>query len=234
MIYVAVSAALFWWRRETDADDGLREHFGGVLRAGLRDARASHELHRILWRAALFFAFASAVWAFLPIVARQEVGGGPSFYSLMLGSVGAGAIAGALLLPRLRTRLGQDRLVLAASLVTAAATALLALTNMEMVAIVATFVLGIAWIAMLTTLNSTTQTILPNWIKGRGLAIYLTAFNSAMAAWAGASSHNESGSIRPCSSPVRDWPQRQGSPTGLPCPAARVTARYPCTGPSRR
>jgi MFS family permease len=182
LTYLVVAAALLWWRRAADADDGLREQFGGALRAGLRYARASRDLHRILWRAVLFFAFASAVWALLPIVARQEIGGGPSFYGLLLGSVGAGAIAGAILLPRARTRLGQDRLVLAATLVTAGATALLALTNSEIVAIIATFVLGIAWIAMLTTLNSTMQAILPNWIRGRGLAIYLTAFNGAMAA----------------------------------------------------
>ncbi|RDI60016.1 MFS transporter [Microvirga subterranea] len=180
--YVVVTVALLWWRREPDADDGLRERFGGALRAGLRYARASRDLHRIIWRAVLFFAFASAVWALLPIVARQEIGGGPGFYGLMLGSVGAGAISGAVVLPRLRTRLGQDRLVLLMSLVTAGATTLLALTNSEIVAIAATFVLGIAWIAMLTTLNSTMQAILPNWIRGRGLAIYLTAFNGAMAA----------------------------------------------------
>ncbi|KLK89501.1 MFS transporter [Microvirga vignae] len=182
LTYLLVGGALLWWRRKADADDGLREQFGGALRAGLRYARASRDLHRILWRAVLFFAFASAVWALLPIVARQEIGGGPSFYGLMLGSVGAGAIAGAILLPGARARLGQDRLVLAASLVTAGSTALLALTNSEIVAIIATFVLGIAWIAMLTTLNSTMQAILPNWIRGRGLAIYLTAFNGAMAA----------------------------------------------------
>ncbi len=51
-----------------------------------------------------------------------------------------------------------------------------------MVALIATFVLGTAWITMLTTLNGTMQAILPNWIRGRGLAIYLTAFNGAMAA----------------------------------------------------
>jgi MFS family permease len=182
LTYLVVSAALLWWRREANTDDGLREHFGGALRAGLRYARASHELHRILWRAILFFAFASAVWALLPIVARQEIGGGPSLYGLLLGSVGAGAIAGALLLPWVRARLGQDRLVLMASLVTAAATALLALTDLAVLGLIAAFVLGSAWIAMLTTLNSTMQAILPNWVRGRGLAIYLTAFNGAMAA----------------------------------------------------
>jgi MFS family permease len=177
-----VIVALLWWRRDPDVDEGLQEHFGGALRAGLRHARANRELHRVLWRAAVFFAFASAVWALLPIVARQDIGGGPSVYGLMLGGIGAGAIAGALLLPSLRARLGQDRLVLAASLITSMATVLLAMTDWEVLGIAAAFVLGTAWITMLTTLNSIAQGILPNWVRGRGLAIYLTVFNGAMAA----------------------------------------------------
>ncbi|WP_425374050.1 MFS transporter [Microvirga calopogonii] len=182
LTYVIVSAALLWWKRDAGAEDGLREHFGGALRAGIRYARASRSLHRILWRTVLFFGSASAVWALLPLVARQEIGGGPGFYGLMLGSVGAGAICGALVMPRARVRLGQDGLVLAATLITAGATILLALTDFEAVGLIATFVLGIAWITMLTTLNGTMQAILPNWIRGRGLAIYLTVFNGAMAA----------------------------------------------------
>jgi len=67
-------------------------------------------------------------------------------------------------------------------LVTAAAAVLLALTDWEVLGVVAAFVLGTAWITMLTTLNGTMQAILPNWIRGRGLAIYLAAFNGAMAA----------------------------------------------------
>jgi MFS family permease len=181
LTYLVVVAALLWWKREATTDDHLHEQFGGALRAGLRYARASRDLHRILWRAILFFACASAVWALLPIVARQELSGGPSFYGLMLGSIGAGAIAGALMLPRVRIRLGQDRLVLIASLMTAAATAALALTDLQMLGLVATFMLGIAWIAVLTTLNATMQGILPNWVRGRGLSIYLTVFNGAMA-----------------------------------------------------
>ncbi len=181
LTYVVVGAALLWRRRDAGTDEGLREHFGGALRAALRYARASHELHRVLWRAVLFFAFASAVWALLPIVSRQEIGGGPGFFGLMLGSVGAGAIAGAVGLPPVQARLGQDRLVLVASRVTAAATALLALTDSAVLGILVAFVLGSAWIAMLTTLNATMQGILPNWVRGRGLAIYITAFNGALA-----------------------------------------------------
>ena len=42
--------------------------------------------------------------------------------------------------------------------------------------------LGGGWIIALTTLNGVAQAILPNWVRGRGLAVYLTVFNGAMAA----------------------------------------------------
>ena len=172
--------ALLWWRRTTPPPDDLREQFGGALRAGLRYARASAPLRILLLRAFLFFCFASAVWALLPLVARQQLGGGAGFYGLLLGSIGAGAIAGAFAMPPLRARLGQDGLVLAASLLTAASTAFLAVNGIAALAPVATFLLGTAWITILTTLNGTVQAILPNWVRGRGLAIYLTLFNGAM------------------------------------------------------
>jgi quinol monooxygenase YgiN len=33
----------------------------------------------------------------------------------------------------------------------------------------------------MTTLNATAQAVLPNWVRGRGLAVYLTVFSGAMA-----------------------------------------------------
>ena len=42
-------------------------------------------------------------------------------------------------------------------------------------------VLGAGWIIALTTFNSVAQAVLPNWVRGRGLAIYLMVFNGAMA-----------------------------------------------------
>lgn len=179
--YVFVIAALLWWRRPSGADDALREQFGGAFRAGLRYARASRELHRVLLRATLFFLCASAIWALLPLVARQLLGGGAGFYGLLLGAVGAGAIIGAVLLPRLRARTGVDGIMLAAALVTAAVSAALAAAPPQWLAVLLLLILGAAWIAALTTLNGTVQAILPNWVRGRGLAIYLTVFNGASA-----------------------------------------------------
>lgn len=117
--YIFVIAALIWWRRAPDVDDGLSERFFGAFRAGLRYARASRELHVVLLRAAAFFVFSSSVWALLPLVARNLLGGDAGFYGILLGAVGAGAIGGALVMPKLRAKLDADTLLLGSALVTA-------------------------------------------------------------------------------------------------------------------
>ncbi|HEY5798457.1 MAG TPA: MFS transporter, partial [Bosea sp. (in: a-proteobacteria)] len=178
--YVVVIAALLWWPRAKGADDALSERFAGAFRAGLRYARASRELHVVLLRAAVFFACASAVWALLPLVARGLLGGDAGFYGIMLGCVGAGAIGGALVLPRLRQRMDADQLLLGCALVTALVMAALALAPPKPLALAFLLLLGAAWIVALTTLNGAAQAILPNWVRGRALAVYLTVFNGAM------------------------------------------------------
>ncbi|APO76570.1 major facilitator superfamily protein [Rhizobium etli 8C-3] len=180
--YIFVIAALIWWRRAPDVDDGLAERFFGAFRAGLRYARASRELHVVLLRAAAFFAFSSSVWALLPLVARNLLGGDAGFYGILLGAVGAGAIGGALVMPKLRAKFNADALLLGSVLVTAAVMAGLSFAPPRSVAILALLALGAAWITALTTLNGAAQSILPNWVRGRSLAVYLTVFNGAMTA----------------------------------------------------
>jgi predicted MFS family arabinose efflux permease len=180
--YLFVIAALLWWKRAPQADDVLSERFFGAFRAGLRYARASRELHVVLLRAFVFFACASAVWALLPLVARNLLGGDAGFYGIMLGAVGAGAIGGALVLPELRQRFDADGLLLGAAIVTTIVLAGLALAIPQWAAIVIMLVLGAAWIVALTSLNGVAQAILPNWVRGRALAVYLMVFNGAMTA----------------------------------------------------
>jgi MFS family permease len=180
--YAIVIIALVWWKRPRGEADLLKENFAGAFRAGLRYARASHELHIVLLRAAVFFGFASAVWALLPLVARNLLGGSAGYYGFLLGAIGLGAIGGAFLLPALRKRLDADGLILFSAVITAVVMTILALRPPESIAPVALLFLGMAWIVALTTLNGVAQSILPNWVRGRALAIYLTVFNGAMAA----------------------------------------------------
>jgi len=135
----------------------------------------------VLLRAAVFFIFASVAWALLPLVARQMLGGTAGFYGVLMGAVGTGAIVGALLLPKLRARLSADGLVLTASLITACVLAALVLAPPQWAAALLMLALGVGWIIALTTLNGVAQAVLPNWVRGRGLAVYLMIFNGAMA-----------------------------------------------------
>jgi MFS family permease len=179
--YAVTLAALIWWKRE-QVPAVLPEHLGGAMRAGVRYALASVPLKRVLLRAALFFGPASCYWALLPLVARTEIGGGAAGYGILLAAVGAGAIGGALLMPRLRARLSGEGITLLATLVTAGCTAALAFVGSIAAGALVLGVAGAAWIMILTTLNATAQGVLPNWVRGRGLAIYLTAFFGTMTA----------------------------------------------------
>jgi predicted MFS family arabinose efflux permease len=180
--YLFVIAALVWWRRGPNADEQLSERFGGAVRAGFRYAMASKDLHRVLVRTAIFFLFANVAWALLPIVARDILGGGASFYGVLLGAIGAGAILGAMGMPTLRKRLDTDGLMLLASVSMAVVLCGLSLAPPQWVGVALALLFGAAWISALTTLNSTMQAVLPNWVRGRGLAVYLMTVNGAMTA----------------------------------------------------
>lgn len=129
-----------------------------------------------------FFFFASAYWALLPLVARSRIAGGPELYGILLGAVGAGAIGGALILPKLKAALGPDRLVAAGTLGTALCLVMLGLARQVELAIAACLLAGVSWIAVLASLNVSVQVVLPDWVRGRGLAMFVTVFFGAMTA----------------------------------------------------
>jgi MFS family permease len=133
-----------------------------------------------MMRAVGFFLVGSAYWALLPLVARQQIVGGPELYGILLGAIGTGAVIGAFGLPWLKSKLGPDRVVAAGTLGTAVALLLFALARETFIALLASFIAGIAWICVLATLNVSAQVALPEWVRGRGLAVYMTIFFGAL------------------------------------------------------
>lgn len=180
--FLGIIVALLWWRPPPrPAGDLPPEHVVSAVRAGLRYAWNSRPLKATLIRAAGFFAFASAYWAMLPLITRQVLDGGPTLYGLLLACVGGGAVAGALVLPRIKRKLGADRTVAAGSVGTALVLLLFALVPNPVVAGLASALAGVSWIAVLSSLHVSAQTALPDWVRARGLSIFLTVFFGAMA-----------------------------------------------------
>ena len=67
-----------------------------------------------------------------------------------------------------------------ASAGTVAALVMYGAAKEPMLAMAASLVAGACWIVMMTTLFVSAQVALPEWVRGRGLAIFLTAFFGAM------------------------------------------------------
>jgi MFS family permease len=174
---LGVVGALLWWRQSQAAGTLLpAERFGQAIWAGLRYARHNPHLRATLIRAAGFFLFASAYWALLPLVARVQIASGPTLYGVLLGVIGASAVGAALFLPWLKQRLGADRLMAVGALGQVIAMALYGVAREPVTALAASVVAGASWIAALATLTVSAQVALPDWVRGRGLALYTTVF----------------------------------------------------------
>src|SRR6267142_2242193 len=119
--------------------------------------------------------------ALIPVLLRFQLGCGPTAYGLVLGCFGLGAVAGALLLPRLRQALSFDRLAQAASLLFGLILGGLAFAESYALVCLLMTLGGAAWIALLTTFHTSAQASLAPWVRGRGLAVYLLVFFGGMA-----------------------------------------------------
>ena len=178
---LGVIGALIWWRPPPKFSSGLPpESIGGAIRTGIRHARYNNHLRGTLLRAVAFFIFGSGYWALLPLVVHSRTGGGAGLYGILLGCIGFSAVCGAFSLPRLRRHWNADRLLVGGTLATSIATGLFAIAQQAWMAVLASVIAGLAWIVSLSSLNISAQTSLPDWVRGRGLAVYVTAMFGAL------------------------------------------------------
>jgi len=172
---------VLWTWKPPKRDSALpRERFYGALRAGFRFARHAPSLRSILIRTSAVVIPGSAVWALLPVLARRlEL---TSFqYGTLLGCLGLGAVAGAVLLPMLRRRYSIDVIVAGGSLIWAGAAVSLAFAGRFPVLCATLAIGGMGWITLMSNLNAAAQTALPSWVRARGLAFYILAFQGGFA-----------------------------------------------------
>ena len=184
-VYVATNLILLgvilWWRPPRKAPETLpAERLVAAMSTGLRYAKNNRDLDATLIRGLAFFPFASAYWALMPLIARKQLHDGAELYGLLLGVLGLGSIVGSLVLEKLKSWLGPDGSAGLATLGTILALALFGSSGNPEVAMIASFVAGASWIVAMTTMFVSAQVALPDWVRGRGLAIFLTAYFGAM------------------------------------------------------
>ena len=180
--FVAVILALFAWKPAPEAtrkDDGVG--YGAALVQGFDQARSNKALQRTLLRSVLFYFFASAYWALLPVVAREQMGGGPQLFGILVGCIGIGAVSGIFFLPRLRARGGLDGVVTIGTIGTAMAIAGYALLHVPALGMVASVIAGMSWLANFSSLNVAAQFAVSDAMRGRGMALFSAVFYGCLA-----------------------------------------------------
>ncbi|HEY0406384.1 MAG TPA: MFS transporter [Pyrinomonadaceae bacterium] len=179
--FIGVLFVIYRWRREPAASISPTERVIGAMRAGVRYVRHDPNLRAVLVRTGVFVSCASALWAMMPLVARQQLGLGALSYGVLLGGLGAGAILGAFILPAARRKVSINVLIISGTIIFAAATAILATIHIFGLLCVVMIFGGVAWMALMSSFNISVQAIVPAWVRARVLAIYLLVFFGGMA-----------------------------------------------------
>jgi MFS family permease len=177
---LAIMVLVFRLRTPSDRP-ASPEPLGSALAAGFRYVRFFEPARATLIRAGLFAAFGSALWALLPVVAVGPLDLDSRGLGLLMGCVGAGALAGAVVMPGARARLGLDLLIPVATLGLAGGLAVLAWVREPLVVAVGLLFTGGAWLTVLSSLNTSAQRAAAGWVRARTLAGFQLVLQGSLA-----------------------------------------------------
>lgn len=145
-----------------------------AISIGVRFARFTPAFRNLLSLVGLFAFTSAVVQAVLP-VHTEALGGGAGAFGMLYGAMGAGALIGALLRPRLMNRLERSWIPYTITAFGISAI-VLGLSPGLWFAGVAMLAIGVFWLLTLATLNATAQLMSPAWIRGRAMSLYGLAF----------------------------------------------------------
>jgi len=164
--YIFLLAVLIWWRRTPKPADTSEEGFLKAIGTGFAFAQGSPAYRTILIRGGLFFIVTSIILAMMPMLVPDS-----SDYGLVFGCFGLGAIFGAVNYPRLANRYSRNNIVFGAILIHAATLALLSVITLPLIMAAILLIAGTAWFFVMSALQISAQLVLPNALRGRGIAI---------------------------------------------------------------
>lgn len=151
------------------------------LRSALRYVRHSEVVKVQMLRTVLFVGAASCLWALLPLIAGTQLNSSAGGYGVLLTSLGAGSVVGALLIPWLQLRMEMNRMMGMAAFVYCAAVLVTAYVPNLYVICGVLFFAGVGWIGVGNTNMLALQSAVPAWIRARSVAVYMLVFQGAMA-----------------------------------------------------
>jgi len=149
------------WKRPLRKSTLPAETFRGATSAAIRYVRYSPGIRRLLLRSAVLIFFTSSFWALLPTAAR-ELSKSPVAYGFLLGSFGLGAVLGAMVLQRTRSKLSTETLLSSATAIFAGIVLSLALLRTPAILCFLMLFGGASWTAIMSLFNIMVQELAPD------------------------------------------------------------------------
>jgi MFS family permease len=179
--FVVTLVAVRAWKKTAPAFPGVPERLFSGVWSGVRYARHSPLMRALIVRNLSFSICASALWALLPVIARDQLGLGAGGFGLLSAGFGTGAVIGAMTIPRQIQRMSLNTVVTASILLWVASTVLIAYAGTTPLALAGMFGSGAAWVGVLASLSAGTQSAAPAWVRARAVAMNLVAVQASLA-----------------------------------------------------
>jgi MFS family permease len=178
-IYSAISFAIMagayiWWSPVKIINPLPKENIPDAIKTGVRYVYYSSQLRATLGRVFAFCISASAFWVLLPLLVKTELSGDASLFGMHIAAIGIGAVIGAFLLPKLKEEFQSSKIIIISSGLIVLVLIIAAIIENKIAGVLTCMVFGASWMCVLSTLNVSAQLALPDWVRARGLAIYLT------------------------------------------------------------
>ena len=152
------------------------ERFFTRLAEGAVYARRTPVIGGLLISVAVFSLFAMNRSTLLPLFADQVLHEGARGFGFLLAAMGLGAVCGALTLAIVPEAGTNPRRQLWVAAIWVAALLEFSISRVFLISLVALFVAGYCQISFLATTNSRLQTLSPDHLRGRVIALYVQAF----------------------------------------------------------
>lgn len=147
-----------------------RETLWSGIQAGMRYTRFSS----VMWAGVavnfFFSVAAAAVWAMFPLVAQERLSLAADGYGFLYSTFGLGAVFSALWLPPWLRRLPVGRVVRLSMLIWCAGALIIAASRWVPMAVLGTFMAGMAWVGVYASISTVVQSTAPLWVRARTVA----------------------------------------------------------------
>jgi MFS family permease len=143
---------------------------------GFRFIRRSPPVRDLLLMVGLVSFAGMPFSVLMPIFADSILHGGPKGLGLLMASAGFGSLCGALILASRSTIRGLGRIVAASALIFGVALTMFALSRVFWLSAVLLLVVGMSMITQAASSNTLIQSMVPDALRGRVMAVYAMMF----------------------------------------------------------